>query len=791
MFIMNNTSLINNYYLNCVLDFKKLLNSNFYISKSIYENFLEKYKNVLETFVSDTLFLDDDVYNELLNISNNGYILVEKYNKKYVDEKLIEYKIYFDSMFKEVDSSIILDEEQRRAIISNEDYSLIVAGAGSGKTTTMAAKVKYLIDKQCVKEDKIILLAFTNKAKEELERRINIDFKLRVKVSTFHSLGIEFLRKIFNSPVKITDESGRHSIISDYVQNFIFSNKVKLSKFKEIFRNYLTFDDKIFEYDKFEDYFLNYVDEMYEKIVNNNELSKWVEKRIDNRKKKLKTIEGEYLKSIGEVNIANFLYENNYKYEYEKLYKHKVEGDRSYSPDFTLHYGDEDIYIEYYGMSTYTENGFCSLDDVNNYRNLIEKKRQLHKRYGTDLIELYPFGELNYIEVLKQELDKRHIFGTIRTEKEIFYKLYLTSQELHYFKLINLMNHFIKVFKSKGYTNDNFRELISNEKDEMIINQLLFTKEIYNYYNNKIHSEYKVDFEDMINLGYRNMEILKNNYKNISYDYIIVDEYQDISFQRYNFIKKLSDLFTAKIVAVGDDWQAIYGFSGSDINLFTNFYNLMGYADILKITNTYRNSQELIDIAGEFVSKNVNQLDKKLISEKHIDNPVEVVYYNEKDISFKALIILNIIKKNYENNNKSTTLLLGRYKDDIDELISSKLFFKIDKSKILAKDINNANIEFLTIHSAKGLGYDNVVILNMINDKKGFPSKIEDEPLIKKISNKELSEIEYPEERRLFYVALTRTKNKVYLLCPNEPYELRSDFVKEIVKENNVIEVNT
>lgn len=96
-------------------------------------------------------------------ISQNGYEMIEKRNKKFIDRHLIEDKIYFDQLFLSIDSNIHLDEEQRKAILIDEDYSLIVAGAGSGKTTTMAAKVKYLIEKKHVSPKDIILLSFTKK----------------------------------------------------------------------------------------------------------------------------------------------------------------------------------------------------------------------------------------------------------------------------------------------------------------------------------------------------------------------------------------------------------------------------------------------------------------------------------------------------------------------------------------------------------------------------------------------------------------------------------------------------
>ena len=377
---------------------------------------------------------------------------------------------------------------------------------------------------------------------------------------------------------------------------------------------------------------------------------------------------------------------------------------------------------------------------------------------------------------------------------------------------------FISHFKEKGYSLNDFDELINKTNDEKIKKQLKFISKIYNYYQHEIHYNYQIDFQDMINYAYRGMENkiynyyqheihynyeidfqdminyayrgmekVKNKYKYLTYDYLIIDEYQDISKQRYNFAKRLSDLFNAKIVAVGDDWQSIFAFSGSDVELFTKFYDLMGYAEIIKITKTYRNSQELIDVAGDFVSKNTLQFQKRLLSDKHMRHPIEIVYYDEDSTNYnKAYALEHIIANIYNNNPNNKILLLGRYKDDIEEFIDSGLFKYGKHDQIICKKYN-AYIEFLTVHASKGLGYDQVILLNAKNALRGFPSQIKDEEIIKILNEEKVEVVEYPEERRLFYVAITRTKNKLYILCPYE-FNKRSDFIKEITDYNSVLE---
>ena len=772
----------------CCIEFQDMLLANYYISIKKYELFLDKYKDSFESFIKNVDIINNDLKVKIFSIINDGYSIIERRNKKYVEKKLIEYKDYFDTMFVDIDPNIVLDEEQRRAILIDEDYSLVIAGAGSGKTTTMAAKVKFLIDKCGIKANKIILLAFTRKAAFELEERINKDFKLSVEVLTFHKLGMKFIRKIFDKPVKIVSDATMYSFISDYVKNNIFPNKNLLKYFINTFDEYVNFDNSIFKYRSFDLFFNNYVDEKYND--HRDDLASYINIRIKNRLKQCRSINGEFLKSKAEVMIANYLYENGFNYRYEKVYPHKISNGRSYLPDFTVSDYGMEVYIEYYGLTTLTKNDKYTTDDIITYRKLIDKKRKLHKRFGTDLIELYAEQEdgQKLLDVLEKELKKRHFMSKKRSLKEIFYRLLYTSQEVHFFKFISLSMAFIKRFKEKGYFIDNFSELLNKTDDIKLKDQLKFMKNIYNYYDKGIHKNYQIDFNDMINYAYLGMDKVKQKEKFLSYDYLIIDEYQDISQQRYNLAKKLSDLFGAKIVAVGDDWQAIYSFSGSDIELFTNFCDLMGYAKINKITKTYRNSQELIDIAGDFVSKNKEQFNKSLISDKHLMNPVEICYYDNEDVSSKQKVLNDLIGIIYKNNKKDKILLLGRYNSDINEFLDGKFFKSGPYNKIICKQYSNAKIEFMSVHKSKGLGYDQVIILNGINSKYGFPSQIDDEPLLMILDDNKAESIEYAEERRLFYVALTRTKGRVYILAPNLPVSRRSKFVMEIRDEENVYE---
>ena len=341
---------------NFLEEFQALLNTNEYISQSKYDDLIKKYPDVYKI---GNIIDDELIKSTIDNVLNNAYKIIKEHNNNYLETELK----------------------------NNEDYSLIIAGAGSGKTTTMAAKVKYLIEKKHIDPKRIILLSLTNKAVLELDTRINEDFKLNVEVLTFHKLGMKFLRNNFPNKLSIASDKTLYDIISDYIKLKVFKNKELLKEFTSLFKDYCYFDDKAFDYSNFDDYYKYYSDKLYEQ--NKNNLDKFNKKRIKNREKIFKTIKGEYVKSVAEVNIANYLYLHGINYEYEKIYDYSLDNNHTYAPDFTIYYQDNIYYLEYYGLTKYLKNGKYTTYDIETYNKLIIKKRLLHEKYKTDLIEIY------------------------------------------------------------------------------------------------------------------------------------------------------------------------------------------------------------------------------------------------------------------------------------------------------------------------------------------------------------------------------------------------------------------
>lgn len=798
--------------LNFNREFESLLSEDRYIARSDYKNFLEQYKKIyiffdsavkaktLSYYCKQNKIQESEVVkfiNYYRDISNlpKGSTFVEKHNNLYINNHLQADKSYLDKILYEVDPNILLDEEQRKVILSNEDYTLIIAGAGAGKTTTVAAKVRYLVEKEHIDPKQILVISFTNKAVGELKERINTELLIPCPITTFHSAGYAILRKQEDEKKKIVNDGFLFTCVNNYLKGNILSQPELVDKLVMFFGSYF---DAPYEGNDI-NLFFNYIAKADFSTLKSN-VNEYTAQIIDRRTHKVTTITNEVLRSVQEVKIANFLYLNQIDYNYEEIYPyHILKAKKPYTPDFCIRQGNKVAYIEHFGITESGHHSFYTFDELNRYKQEIQDKIALHIKHGSTLI--YTYSQYNdgrdLLVHLREQLEANGFVLNARPSEEVFTKLLNTEENKYILKLVKLICTFINNFKTNGYTLDDFfrfERLNANVRTKLFFD---ICKACYLEYQKRLSEQNAIDFQDMINDSARILREKQIANEKLDFKYIIVDEYQDISRQRFDLTKELSLLCNAKIIAVGDDWQSIYAFSGADVSLFTHFCSIMGYGQELKITKTYRNAQEVIDIAGNFVQKNETQIKKSLIAPKHIQKPVVIYTYSEdfdrKEYSGKGgkyfqlgKKVEDLIGKILEQNKRegksanSSILLIGRFNFDARNLCFSKDFvYDEDNGKIFSKNYPNVKLEFLTAHSSKGLGYDNVIIVNARNEIYGFPSKIDDDPVMKYVIKDDTS-IEYAEERRLFYVAMTRTKNRVFIVTPEKH---PSEFILELIKD--------
>lgn len=765
------------------------------------EKFFEKFYNKPETFETDT----------------------KQANERYINQELKDNSDLFD----DVDGKS-LDSQQREAIVVDEDAVKVIAGAGSGKTFTIQGKVKYLTEKRDVDPSEILAISFSNASVDDLKERIAEP----IDIKTFHKVGKDILTQYnqYSRP----DTSALKRIIKRYLTKKALKNEDISKKLIEFFSFYINVppsDDDI----KYEGDLLD-----WQEGVDFSTLKR----RFKNKQRE--TLNNEIVRSYEELYIANFLFIYGIKYTYEKIYsypnknferefnkfkeflfsfneeipdelKNDITKDllnltdifeeyeiKDYLPDFYL--DDYNIYIEHFGLNRNCENHLIGGKSSEEYVKEMEWKRKVHKKYGTTLIETFSYyqSENRLLTRLAEKLQAQGVEFNEIDYREV-YRILLENKTIKEWEdFIVLLKTFIELFKGNNYDETKFKEFydyVGGLKDsfskDRTIAFLKIVEEIYNDYEAYLLKIKKIDFNDMINKA---SDCIVKNGLDLPYKYIIVDEYQDTSFTRYNLLRNICDSIGAKIMVVGDDWQSIYSFSGCDVNIFTKFDNFFDVCETRYIEKTYRNSQQLIDASSNFVMKNPDQTRKELKSSKSLKYPIKLVNFdNDFDEILKfELIIKNIINQSTFKNKK--ILILGRNNKDIFNLLKNfnveneygKRKFEIlgdeDKLrrnkfvKIVYRESPDVNIEYRTVHQSKGLECDNVILINLKNWKAGFPNKMVDDPVLNFVKRNGDS-FSYAEERRLFYVALTRTKNNVYLLAP---YFKSSVFVQELKTDANV-----
>lgn len=480
------------------------------------------------------------------------------------------------------------------------------------------------------------------------------------------------------------------------------------------------------------------------------------------------------------------------------MFEEKVNEDRAYKPDFTIEYHGKKIYLEYFGLSTcYNEENELNKREIARYNRNRKIKEKYQETHNYDFINLdYKTPDGDFIKTLQKELYSRNVEFERRSEKDIFNRILDNNLNAEFYKFTNLIVKFIDTLKNMLVDNEdymfdkriteiqkeNFKYYCYSQDKKKEIKYrtegLQFLREIYKYYQKYLTEHQMIDYSDMINLSYKQIiKEVKNKYPELNYKYIIVDEYQDITFQRFLFVKKLVEYFNAKLISVGDDWQSIYAFTGSRLELFNKFSELfLNSKDDLYLSTTYRYGQELVDITSEFILKNEEQSKKNIKAIKNLENPIELYEY-------KPLLedeeIYKLVHKLYNENPDYQILILARTNRCLYELSNSKYFTKGINDVLICKDLPDAKIEALTMHRSKGLTADQVIVFGL--REKVFPSKGRATHWIFEYFKLDTIKESMPfaEERRLFYVALTRTKNKVYLVVPISK-ALKSEFINEI-----------
>jgi len=642
--------------------------------------------------------------------------------------------------------------EQREATICDEDSVLVVASAGSGKTTLLLSKVQYLLEKNLAEPRDILILAFNRSAKENLQQglygRTGYDFETH----TFHSFGQKVLAESTGRKPSLAPFADSETLLSKHIYKLtsqVLGDPELNKQTRRYFLEYLRPHKSAFDFQNQGDY-LEYL-----------------------RNSRPLTFQGEEVRSMEELTIANTLFAYGINYEYEPRYMHDTASIdyRQYRPDFYL--PDYDVYIEHFALD---KSGNAPAH-FKNYKEGVIWKRETHAVNQTKLIETYSYQakEGNLQHALLSALKKYEVKLNPQ-EPSTFFDL--IKEKGYASEFSETLKTFLRLFKGKGATIDSLRNRVEENSFEAkrFSAFLAIFERVFKLYEEDLKRLQCIDFDDMINQA---RAAIQSRHYNTQFKYLLVDEFQDISLGRALFLKALKDnLGISQLFAVGDDWQAINRFAGGDVTVMTSFEDHFGFTSSFTLTQTFRFNDKVNAVASQFILRNPYQL-RKTVKPVRTERSNQVIVVNPREKSAPALeSILREISLE-EKIDQPEVLILARYRYVYEALSEVELKLKFPELELA----------FSTVHSAKGRQADYVVILGLVAGSPGvigagFPSEAVDDPLFSNVLAS-LDLFENSEERRLLYVALTRSKNKVYLISdPVRP----SSFTNELVSGEYEIE---
>ena len=663
----------------------------------------------------------------------------QRANKTFVVDELERSRGFLDRVERRP-----LTEEQRRAVCVDEDRNLVVAAAGSGKTSVMVAKAGWIVERGDRRPEDLLLLAFARNARDELAQRVEQRLGARVagtmSLQTFHSLGLSIIGKAEGRRPSLARAAEDDRALLDLLKGIIATLLRHPPHGRALIR------------------WLTYRATPYR---SQHEFRSQGEYWDYLRKQEIRSLQGELVKSLEECFIANFLYLNGVRYEYERPYEHDTATATKgqYKPDFYL--PDAGIYVEHFALS---ENGDTPpFMDGAEYTASRKWKLELHAKHGTTLIETFSHeqaaGQLT--ERLADKLRAHDVALRPIPRETIFAVLNEQGQVAPFTRLVAT---FLKHFKGARLSIEAVEARASEKRDAGRSAAFLRVfRPILERYEAKLAEAGEIDFHDMINRA--TDHVTAGRYRN-PFGYILVDEFQDISPGRAALLKALLDQsLGAQLFAVGDDWQAIFRFAGSDIAVMREFEERFGAGARTDLETTFRCSDGLCDVATRFVLDNPAQIVKKVRAVRRVGGPGVWIGFGGNGAEPLLDQALDRIATEAAQAGRPTVLLLGRYKHLMPDLGP------------LQRNHPGLDLSYRTVHAAKGLEADYVVVLGICSGRYGFPTEITDDPLMDLVL---ATPEEHPnaEERRLFYVALTRSRRRTYLLDEGGP---RSAFVEELL----------
>ena len=649
--------------------------------------------------------------------------IFEDHNDRYVKRMMAQHsKLLVDDLRA--------DEAQRNAIVRDDVRNLVIAGAGSGKTRTIVGRIRFLLECK-VPPTAILAVTFTNKATEEMQDRLKqmgVTIAGRegggVTVSTLHSLGKRVVQAVATGPISVADDRWTDSLVAAVLREARTGQDPRLG-------------------------------ELYLHAILNFHRSEDETAPAVGGDKTYRTLRGEHVRSIGERMIADFLFFNHVEYKYEaKASWASVGGGRgAYHPDFSL--PENGASIEYWGVNRAGEVPVGWTTSTAEYKQGMAWKRDQFRREGKTLVEFsdYERTEGMLDAALRERVARAGIVLRPMTLEEVG----TSFGDLKYIgsSIEKLLVQFITNARAMRREPKEIQPQLKRSTPRVHHFGLLGIA-VLERYQAALSAEGRIDFSDML---HRAADILESGTNPLpKFEHVLVDEFQDTSAAMARFLKALVAVTGARLFAVGDDWQAIYGFAGGDVDHIINFEAHFGPASTTMLNVNYRSPAVIVEAGAALIARNERQVPKQVVI---FSREQGEAYVHEVPDDDSAMVdrTASLVRQELRQVPGDRILVLSRTNHLLEDVIET---CRRNGVPVGNPERDVQGVRILSAHKAKGLEADIVIIANASDHLFGFPSKVENPDVLEPVR---MSAGDAPaEERRLFYVAITRAMKRLHLV---------------------------
>ncbi|WP_246975582.1 UvrD-helicase domain-containing protein [Natribaculum luteum] len=718
---------------------------------------------------------DQERFAELVEAVSEVDDCLDGYNDSFISRERDRY----EDLFSDIGSNdLSLTPEQQRAVIRNGIYNQVIAAAGTGKTLTLTTRVAYLIESQEIDPSDILVIAFTKEARDEMEERLSDHFGITdVQIETVHAFGNSIIQSKLGRDINPIGGNQIRNLVDRFIRT---ARSEDDERFLSHYYQFLVhFDDVYFDeadFEKKEDY---------------------VQARVEQR---YQTLQGEEVRSRAEKRIADFLFTHQVDYRYEDIatWAETSEEKRSYEPDFYL--PEYDIYIEHLGIDLAGEIAPWFSWPTKEYHEKIRWAREQFATAESTLIETYEF---------------EHEAGCL--DRSLRARLEHHGVELDRMQFEDLVESAFDYNQRVGWIKRKFADFIQSAKRFDVkpddIEKQLDPDNPRQYhfghcgiillqrYQRFLVENNLIDFSDMITRSLELIQANRDQYRS-RYDHVLVDEFQDIGKGKLELIREFVGPASAHLFAVGDDWQSIYSFQGAVVEYFLNFDDHFGTPTRTTLTENFRSPPQIIEAGNALIDTNDEQIEKKVNpTVSHDTTPFvhALQGYTFYDYVHRVSRYATTLVQEYlqQGAEPDDIMILCRfdgavpYLDEIKSLLrKSGIPYSGKSDSYHGKNGGvDTGVSVYSVYQSKGREAEHVILVHASEGPFGFPPAGRKNELLEPVKRVDGNTV--AEERRAFYVAITRSEHTLDILTRNGQESRFLDEIEDftkVVNQSNSIE---